>query len=185
MEDIRRHRLTDPEQLRREVAEICFPLPPQFRTWADRALYERAALVTICETIPETLALYRQHGQNITGASGVTSLDKIEKAIQQVQMILEDRVTFIEKVYGIDIDPIIKELWRKREMAGLICARALLSGDSLPVDALTSLRNTRQARLWRLLFALPRPVAIKMFKLWWGEWRGKRWFRKVLQISEW
>jgi len=171
--------------LRREVAEICFPLPPEFRTLADCALRERAALVTICDTIPKTLALYRQHGLNVTGASGVTNLDRIEKAMHQVRIILGDRAAFIKKVYGIDVDSTMQELWEKHEIAGFLSARALLSGDSPPRNALDSLRSTRQTRAWRLLFTLPRPVAIQLFKLWWGEWPGKRWFRKIVPVNEW
>lgn len=91
--------------LRREVANACFPLPNVFRTWADRCLYERAALVTEVDAIGEILALYRQHGTNVTGASGVTTFEKIDKAIHQLRLILEDRARFLRAVHGIEIDP--------------------------------------------------------------------------------
>ena len=171
--------------LRREVAEICFPLPLVFRSLADCALRERAALVTVCNVIPEALSLYRQHGRNVTGAAGVTSLAQIEKALQQVKLILQDRKSFIEKVHGAEVDSNILELWELVETAGLMCAKALLAGEDICPKMLASLSNKRQRYIWRTLFTLPRPVRKGLFKLWWGEWKGKRLVRNLLPINDW
>lgn len=167
--------------MRREVAELVFPLPIVFRSLADLVLRERAALVTEVGTLRKVLGLYRQHGNNVTGAAGPTSLAQIERAIEKVEVVLKDRAEFLLRVHGLKVDP---GPWRQSAMGGLGCARALLTGERRPDEYISSIDGV-QRQIWSLLFALPRPLAVWLFRMWWGEWYGKRWLRRYFPTSRW
>jgi glycosyltransferase involved in cell wall biosynthesis len=55
--------------LRREVAELLFPLPePELRSVADGYLLTLAPLLMEVASAPDVLAIYRLHGGNLTGS---------------------------------------------------------------------------------------------------------------------
>ena len=59
--------------LRREVADIVFPIPEErFRSWADAYVCVLGAFITRVGFIDEALASYRIHGENISGSNLLT-----------------------------------------------------------------------------------------------------------------
>lgn len=174
--------------IHRKVAEFCFPLPIHFRSWADRVLYERAAILTKVVAIPKVLAIYRQHGSNITGISNVLSLEKINYSIVKVEDILIDRKYFLERVCKTSVPAELMDIWKQRELVALKLAKSLWEKDISYKEHKKLLQNVDNRKvqfIWRILLSLPSPIARSIFKLWWGEWPGKRWLRRVIQINKW
>jgi glycosyltransferase involved in cell wall biosynthesis len=164
----------------KEVARKIFPLPVELRTWADRALYERATLLSTVVAIDKVLGIYRQHGANVTGASGATTVTAIAGALNQIERILRLRAEFASQVYGVQIR---WEDWYVKETSHYQLARALLEGHNVPINEIVMSANGRYAWLWVILFKLvPRKSAIRIFQWWWGEGVGKRWARATARL---
>ena len=65
--------------LRREVALRVFPLPVELRTYADCAVSGHAALLTPTCRVPEVLANWRTHNENVSGGAA-GALSKMNEA---------------------------------------------------------------------------------------------------------
>ena len=75
--------------LRREVAELAFPIPEDlFRTWADAYLCCLGALVTPVGSVDEALARYRIHTANVSGFNTFTP-DHGAKAMNGFERLTE------------------------------------------------------------------------------------------------
>lgn len=77
--------------LRREVAEMMFPIPEDlFRTWADAYLCSLGALLTTVGYVDEALARYRIHTANVSGFGtftedyGAKAMDGFERLVEGV-----------------------------------------------------------------------------------------------------
>lgn len=161
----------------RSIAERIFPIPEQLRTWADRLLHERAALLAPAVYTDRVLAIYRQHSANVTGSSGATTIEGVEKVLRQLQLILQARAEFIFQIYGVLPD---WHSWYARESARYNLIRDFLEGKQANVREIIDQANGQRPWLWVVLYkCLPRRYAIPLFRWWWGEGIGKRWARLI------
>jgi hypothetical protein len=163
--------------LRREVADLVFPLSSSLRSIADCALSHRVALVTNVATVAEILGSYRQHEANITGAAGPTTEARITATLSQLTQLLEDRRQFLATLQVTEYSVGAALIAEGREF---LLARALVQ-NTPGCDVKLLLNGTfHRGRLWRLLFHLPRPAALRFFRWWWGsQGRAKRLVRLV------
>lgn len=161
---------------RREVAERVFPLPAHFRRCADKVAQDRAALLAPVAPIHQPLGLYRIHGANLTGLSGPCSPAELDRHLEFLHLLWEDRRAFIETWHGFAPDP---APWSEIESAHFHLA-SMLHGRAGDQDMyLRGLPSPRLRLVWRLLMALPRPAGRASLKLWWTENGLKRLFRNA------
>ena len=162
----------------RDVADRIFPVPEHFRSWGDRVLHERAALLGRVASTERVLGTYVQHGANVTGSTGSTTPEALERRMAQLQMTLEARARFIEEHYGLSVNP---ELWFNEESKHLRLALDLLSGRRPQLKELVNVRVSKRW-VWILIFSMPYELRMKAFRWWWGEGFGKRWARFLARI---
>lgn len=169
--------------LHRKVAEVVFPLPQEFRSWADLVIAERAAFITpVCATA-ESKGYYRQHSSNTTGSAGPTTLPRIQNAISQIRRVVASHAGFVQKIHGITIDT---QTWTEQRLGELILAERLYLYGTTPWTLIRKYAaSPARACLWMLLFNLPQPLSLKLFQLWWGEWSHKRFFRRFIRLNRW
>lgn len=169
--------------IRREVAELAFPLPEQFTAWADRVLGERCAMVGEVVAVREVLGLYRQHGANLTGYLGSLTLAGVERDIERVRAILRDRASFARLLYPkLELDT---ALWERRAVGVMYCVRELLSGRSLRYAEIRRWCGKKQSLLWALLFLLPLPVAQRIYLSWRSGGMMKRYLGWAISPTHW
>jgi glycosyltransferase involved in cell wall biosynthesis len=74
--------------LRRDLAEIIFPIPePLFRTGADAYIYNLAPFLATIESVNEVLSCYRLHGSNTTGLLLQYQPTTLEKALADMERV--------------------------------------------------------------------------------------------------
>ncbi|MBW4431536.1 MAG: glycosyltransferase [Pelatocladus maniniholoensis HA4357-MV3] len=85
--------------VRREIAELIFPLNEIFRRNADSLVSYLAPFITVIESIPEALSKFRFHGGNTT--SQVTStVDSLERSQSVFEAVHREQKLFLRRVYG-------------------------------------------------------------------------------------
>lgn len=164
--------------LRREVAERVFPLDLRFRAHADAVIAERAALLTEAVGIPEPLGCYRVHRGNTTGLSLPRTSQVARREVALLDARLDDRRQFISAQFGVSVDfP-----WKLGE--GVRLAEQLLLGEQ-PGEALlrqAGLTSRMRSVLWRLLFILPAPLAVRLLGLRSPDRNWKLWLGALLRL---
>jgi glycosyltransferase involved in cell wall biosynthesis len=95
--------------LRREVAELIFPLNPAFRRNADSLIFRFAPFITAIGSHPEVLSQFRLHGTNTTSMVSVTP-DFLEKDIAVMEQVHQEQKLFLTNVYGEAIAQKLKDL---------------------------------------------------------------------------
>lgn len=162
-----------------EAARRIFPLPAQFRRCADKIAQDRAALLVPVAAVLEPLSLYRIHGANLTGLSGPYTLAALERNFEFLEQLWVDRRDFVARHHGFvpDTAP-----WRDIEAAHLQLARLLLTGAAGASGYLAALPSALQRLVWRVLLALPGPLAGRALRLWWSENEFKRIFRNSFDL---
>lgn len=171
--------------LRREVAQIVFPLPEEFRMWADRLLVERCALVTQLVAVREVLADYRQHSSNLTGFAGPANLSQIKKHLEVDRKLMEFHRSFAESLGHtamIDLPTMINN-----SSGSIKCAEALLEGRKLTfreIDLLCG-SSARTAIFWKIINILPNVAGVFFYRLWRSDNFISRIARKRFSPSGW
>ncbi len=151
--------------LRREVAQLVFPLPENLRSLADALLAYRATLISLVESVNEVLGLYRQHTSNITGFLAPLTLEGLEKKIATYRQYLAEKLLSLEH-FGYQMEPNALQDWEEYEIGPLLRYRALLSGGTVSFQRLKHFYGYKQAVFWKILFSIPRPVAIRLYQYW-------------------
>lgn len=156
------------------IARFVFPLPEHFRRCADKIAQDRAALLAPVAALPHVLARYRIHGANLTGLSGPFTLDALDRNFEFLELLWADRRAFVARHHGFtpDIGP-----WRDVESAHLHLARRLFTREPGAAGYLSVLSSPLHRHIWRLLLAVPAPLARRALCLWWSENGLKRLFR--------
>ena len=146
---------------RREIADAIFPIPERFRRNADGVLRERAAVLAPVAASAETLGAYRVHGRNLTGVGASVTVREIEKDLATIQDLFDAFSEFVCRVHRISPELIRRS--RKAEEA-LLLSKALLSGERLRLDEIPhEAGGVFRRLLWRVLFGLPRRVAMQAY----------------------
>lgn len=149
--------------LHRSVAEEVFPLPETFRSLADAIIISRSTVLAICKAIPETLGIWQQHNQNLTGY-GMITLEALEKYLAVQRKVLKDKESFVKKHYSdfrVNYD-----LWESEALGLMICVYYLFSGNRPSLSDLRRYRSGLRLLVWNILFNLPRPLAVRIHRFW-------------------
>lgn len=119
--------------VRRELLDVCLPIPMNSLITHDLWLHECAYLLGVKKVIPQVLALYRRHGSNVTVTSmingaGKTSLfsfikrsdvDEVKRAINTKIAVLTELLSWLERAeviifYKTKVNPRMQNFEKKR-----------------------------------------------------------------------
>ncbi len=148
---------------RREIADRIFPLPLTLRAMADGALNFRAALLAPVTAAQEVLGYYRIHGQNISGAIQYLTLEGIDAWLRQFEPLRETIETFAVEL--LKVSP-AEVHFGNRIRNPMLLSKAFLGREHLSWKQIKELAgDPRRQFLWLTLFALPFPVAVRLYTL--------------------
>jgi hypothetical protein len=160
-----------------QVAELVFPLPREFRSWADRIVQERAALLAPVAGIDEVQAIYQLHGSNLTGLAGPSTIDELKKVHDLYRRVWAARSEFLARRWAVEIPP---GAWDATEGAHLNLARQALGGHQMPAEVRARITSRSKRFGWGVIFALPSALVSPALRFWWGEHSVKRVARAIL-----
>lgn len=95
--------------VRREVANLIFPINEMFVRNVDTVLTNLAVFTTVIVPVPEVLNMYRLHGANLTGTSSLTA-DIIERELNVSKQIHQEVRQFLKKFYGAEVAEMLTSL---------------------------------------------------------------------------
>lgn len=149
---------------RRQVAELIFPLPEAFRKGADALLRNRAMLLAPVGTVEEVLALYRLHGNNLTGLPTSLSVAEIDAQMTALERIQQDVVDSARRFHGVD-PQVLKDVERP-EKRSLVLSRALLNGQRLSQKEIAKSKRGGARWWWAALFISPPWLSKRIYVSW-------------------
>jgi glycosyltransferase involved in cell wall biosynthesis len=88
--------------IRREVADLIFPINEEFVRNVDTVVSNFAVFVTVIVPVPEVLNMYRLHGTNLTGTSSITA-DLLEREMNVSKCIYQELKQFLTNFYGTKV----------------------------------------------------------------------------------
>ncbi|QOY85210.1 glycosyltransferase family 2 protein [Paludibaculum fermentans] len=150
--------------VRSEVAKSIFPIPPIFRSSADRIVQERALLYSEVAAVPEVLAMYRVHGNNLTGLAGPLDSLSIQKTVAFLENVWKARAEFVCEIHGISLQP---DRWRVAEGSEYQLALSLLAKDGKARPDVSLISDRKRRIAWSILTRLPDAIAIQGLRFWW------------------
>jgi glycosyltransferase involved in cell wall biosynthesis len=159
--------------LRREIAEIMFPLPGDLKRLLDYYMSQTAMFITELAAVPEVLADYRLHGSNVTGMS-LTDDRALEKFVEDVERILPLQKQFLERFYGEEVAGKLKlddHPWYWTNLLAIRALRGKRRGTIRPFsleEIVGHVHDRFQSRVWRLIVGLPKPLSKPAYCFWYG-----------------
>jgi hypothetical protein len=154
--------------LRRQVAERVFPIDEKRRGWADEVVRDRSICIAEVASITNPLALYRYHGRNLSGITRSPNLADVQKRLKLMQELYADRVEFALRQHSVRISHDELERIGSPEIR---LAERLLKSEGIDEALVRSIVVGWRERFWRVIFACPRPLGIKLLSLYWGQSR--------------
>lgn len=88
--------------LRREVAELIFPMNETFTRNADGIICHIAPLLTVIVPILEVLTKFRLHGSNTTSTKGYT-LETLERDVSNCERTHREQKQLLNRLYGTEV----------------------------------------------------------------------------------
>jgi len=173
---------------RREITDLLFPIPVRLRCGSDGYLMRTAQMITAVAAVAEPLALYRLHGNNVTGATCPTPAN-LRKSLADYRAVADAQVDFLQDYYGDTtsqhLDPRDSFYYRIAVLAYYLLTGSLPpSGSEQNPAQLIRLLPTKPMRIvWRVLLALPRSVSSALFTVWWAQYPGKRFLRPLAKLA--
>ena len=163
--------------LRKDVANLIWPLPTSFTRDADAVIRCLAILITRVVGIPLPLAEYRFHGANITASSGIT-VESLDKGLGAIRSLWQIQHEFIEQTHP-DFAEAFPAVERRFAFHLMTYQRGRLTKGR---DALSAYRNLVRSSMfasyplavrwfWRASILLPRPAFQKALDAFWA-WGG-------------
>lgn len=174
---------------RREVTDLLFPIPARLRCGSDGYLMRTAQMITAVAAVAEPLALYRLHGNNVSGSICPTP-GNLRKSLADYRAVADAQVEFLRNYYG---DAITQRLdpCASLDQRACVLTYYLLTGSLPPSDAgqdpaqIIRLLPTKPMRMaWRILLALPRSVSLPLFTVWQAKYPGKEFLRPLARIAK-
>ena len=159
---------------RRIITEELFPVPVQFRRGADGYLMRASLWRTEVSIIPSVLAQYRLHANNVTGSTTLDEM-KLEKAAEDERLLNQAQGEVLAAYFGDEIAARLNindhpYYWDVQLALALVKSSRTNHSDGRHIQKIIDrLPAGHRAMLWRILFAIPRIVALPVLQLWWGE----------------
>lgn len=174
---------------RSEIAKVLFPIPLSFRRGADSYLACVALLFTKCVSTLEPLAIYRQHGANITSVGSKKWPDRVllGRMVEDLERTAKAQQDYIRKHLGLDASRAlsIEDAWVYK--VGIV-ACYVLNGkfpESCQTDISRVLQNSPSPGLYLILSSLlrfPRFITVPFVYAWLGEYPAKRMLYPLVRL---
>lgn len=174
---------------RREVTNLLFPIPVRLRCGSDGYLVRAALMITCVGPVAESLALYRLHGKNITGATRATPAN-LRKNLADFLAVASAQIEFVRSRYGDAIsqrlDPCASFYYRSAGLTYYLLTGLLPpSGAGLNPEQAIQMFPTKPLRLvWRMLLAMPRFLSSPLFTVWQSPYPGKKFIRPLARLAK-
>jgi glycosyltransferase involved in cell wall biosynthesis len=176
--------------VRREVAELIFPLNETFRRNADSLVSFLAPFVTVIESISEALSKFRFHGGNTTSQVSLT-VDSLERGQSVGEAIHREQKQFLRRIYGEVVAEKLKsvsfnllychDVYLMSRLKGLPKAQTKeLHRQLVNHPQFCTFSSLHQKLLLQWGEYLPDILFSPVFKVVYGSGRLKRWARKLL-----
>lgn len=174
---------------RREVTSSLFPIPVRLRCGSDGYLRRTALMITTVAAVAEPLALYRLHGNNVTGATSPAP-GNLRKNLADSRAVADAQVEFLRNCYGDalsrQLDPCASTGYRTGVLAYYLLTGSLppsgVGGTPAQIIGLLPTGPLRMA--WRVLLALPRSMSLPLLAAWQAQYPGKRFLRPLARIAK-
>jgi glycosyltransferase involved in cell wall biosynthesis len=88
--------------IRREVAQLIFPLNETFTRNADSLIFRCAPFVTEIVPVSEVLSKFRLHGANLTSFTSFTA-DLLVQGLETAKRIHQEQKQFLRKIYSAEL----------------------------------------------------------------------------------
>ena len=88
--------------VRREVANLIFPMNEAFVRNADSLIFRLAPFVTVIVPVSEVLSKFRLHGANLTSFTYFT-VDVLERGLNTAEQVYQEQKKFLRRVYGAEV----------------------------------------------------------------------------------
>ena len=88
--------------IRREVANLIFPMNEAFTRNADSLIFRLAPFVTEIVPVTEVLSKFRLHGTNLTSFTSFTA-DILLRELETAKRIHQEQEQFLRKIYGVEV----------------------------------------------------------------------------------
>ncbi|BBM69079.1 glycosyltransferase [Rhodothermus marinus] len=178
---------------RREVAEAIFPAPNELRRGVDGYLRVAAALNTVVLSEEKALALYRLHGNNVTGFADI-DCERLEKFVTDLMAINRALVDYIGYRWKVNIN---LDIERSRLFWVYLAALYIVSGKPKEgvlgyhkcdlLDIYWKKLDVHRLRYpwllwWSLIKLIPHPASKFILGLWWSNNRMKQLYRRLRQL---
>lgn len=175
---------------RRQIADRLFPMPEQFRRSPDAHLVRAAFFITRIISLPEVLAYYRVHGDNIQGLFNTSTATR-NTIIDDILMYTQTLRDFLTSTY----DEVTANSLRAEDNLAYwnnLLAFYILEG-KLGYDVkvnnvreiVEKLPKGRNRYIWWILVRIPRPIAKRIYQFWWGKSVLRNYSRKFLHWINW
>ncbi|MDF5720860.1 MAG: glycosyltransferase [Rhizonema sp. PD37] len=88
--------------IRREVANLIFPMNEAFTRNADSLIFRLAPFVTEIVPVSQVLSKYRLHGANLTSFTSITA-DILVRELETAKRVHQEQEQFLRKIYGGEV----------------------------------------------------------------------------------
>ncbi|GAB1545542.1 hypothetical protein NUACC21_82180 [Scytonema sp. NUACC21] len=88
--------------IRREVAQLIFPMNEAFTRNADSLIFRLAPFVTEIGSVSEVLSKFRLHGANLTSFTSLTA-NILEREHETAKRVHQEQKQFLKKIYGPEV----------------------------------------------------------------------------------
>jgi glycosyltransferase involved in cell wall biosynthesis len=180
--------ITSVLSFRRELAELVFPVPEEFRRgFGDAYIQAVSQFLVKIKGIPDALTYYRIHGANDSG-----TMQPSPAGLEVMAAARHNTFIHIRSYLAAACSEGIAEQLRLEDISSYweyLSALYIISGK--PTDGvqgysprilLQHLQDTPRKQIWRGLFLLPPQLSRRFFLSWWGRSWWKRYTRPVTSL---
>jgi len=163
---------------RAEVARQVFPIPRDFRRGCDSYLACLSLLITRYAFVPEQLALYRQHGANISSTRARRWPDVVlyERMVEDLRKTVDAEIDFIRSRTGLNASSAlaVEDNWHYKIGATVVKVLSGKAPNGVNLERLLQKAPSTGLRvILCALTTLPRFIAKPFVYVWLGEYPGK------------
>lgn len=171
--------------LRRETAEIVFPVPSELQRGADGFVARGAVLVSEVAVLNEPLALYRLHGDNATGMLA-PSAKMVERNLEDAELLtrLLNRflATFMDRSPKLDHED-LPGYWDYLLLLLTLDPKTFTSKyNQQPQDLVSRIPSRSRRLFWRVILILPRHIRFRTVRFRYSHGRAKRFIKRLLSL---
>jgi glycosyltransferase involved in cell wall biosynthesis len=155
--------------LRREVAELLFPIPEYYTGYAEQLIHRIAPLVTSICCIERALSSWTLHHRNDANSSRI-KIQRLERELNFMEMLWREQHNYLlenNPALVTELQPLQKNaLYAKiRYIIGRLSAHKDVDASHAALCSIPEIRRSHMGVFWRYSNQLPRPIFRKSIDL--------------------